>query len=147
MKKKYFAALLAAALILLTTAFAAGNSDERIVRELVKTRTETLSSFYDGGMLKDEAREIISELETGDLKDLDLENIELYFQTDIDRINEAELISVVITEATEDLIRADVRMRWDVETVSGSDSFLCEYDVICVRDAVSYTHLTLPTIA
>lgn len=134
MKKKYFAALLAAALILLTTAFAAGNSDERIVRELVKTRTETLSSFYDGGMLKDEAKEIISELETGDLKDLDLENIELYFQTDIDRINEAELISVVITEATEDLIRADVRMRWDVETVSGSDSFLCEYDVICVRE-------------
>lgn len=134
MKKKYFAALLAAALILLTTAFAAGNSDERIVRELVKTRAETLSSFYDGGMLKDEAREIISELETGDLKDLDLENIELYFQTDIDRINEAELISVVITEATEDLIRADVRMRWDVETVNGSDSFLCEYDVICVRE-------------
>ena len=82
------------AAVLMTTAFALAGSEEKIVEDLINERTTTLNSYYDGGMQREEAREKIREIETGNLMEQDLENIDLYFQTDIDRIKEFELLSV-----------------------------------------------------
>ena len=133
MKRKHIAVTaVVIAAVLMTTAFALAGSEEKIVEDLINERTTTLNSYYDGGMQREEAREKIREIETGNLMEQDLENIDLYFQTDIDRIKEFELLSVKITESSEDMICADVYIKWDVETVTGNDSFMCDYSVICV---------------
>ena len=135
MKRKHIAVTaVVIAAVLMTTAFALAGSEEKIVEDLINERTTTLNSYYDGGMQREEAREKIREIETGNLMEQDLENIDLYFQTDIDRIKEFELLSVKITESSEDMICADVYIKWDVETVTGNDSFMCDYSVICVKE-------------
>ena len=139
MKRKYFAAAaIVIAAVLMTTAFAMAGSDEKIVEDLINKRTATLSDYYDGDMQREEARQIISDIETGTLMEQDLDNIDRYFQTDIDRIKEFDLVSVKITEADEDMICADVNIKWDVETVTGNDSFMCDYDVILVKEGEAY---------
>jgi len=124
--------------VLLTTVFATADSDEKIVSNLINERTVTLSSYYDGDMKKEEAVEIIKKIEADNLMEQDLDNIDRYFQTDIDRIKEFELQNITITESDEDMICADVSIKWDVETVSGSDSFICDYDVICSKEGDKY---------
>lgn len=139
MKRKHIAVTaVVIAAVLMTTAFALAGSEEKIVEDLINERTTTLNSYYDGGMQREEAREKIREIETGNLMEQDLENIDLYFQTDIDRIKEFELLSVKITESSEDMICADVYIKWDVETVTGNDSFMCGYSVICVKEGEDY---------
>ena len=139
MKRKHIAGTaVVIAAVLMTTAFALAGSEEKIVEDLINERTTTLNSYYDGGMQREEAREKIREIETGNLMEQDLENIDLYFQTDIDRIKEFELLSVKITESSEDMICADVYIKWDVETVTGNDSFMCDYSVICVKEGEDY---------
>lgn len=139
MKRKYFAAAaIVIAAVLTTTAFAMAGSDEKIVEDLINKRTVTLNDYYDGDMQREEARQIISDIETGTLMEQDLDNIDRYFQTDIDRIKEFDLVSVKITEADEDMICADVNIKWDVETVTGNDSFMCDYDVILVKEGEAY---------
>ena len=138
-KKKYAIIIsIAAVIVLMTTVLAMAGSDEKIVRDLIDERTVTLNNYYDGDMKKEEAREKIKKLETGNLMEQDLENIDLYFQTDIDRINEFEITSVKITHEDEDMICADVCIKWDVDTVTGSDSFICDYSVICVKEGNGY---------
>ena len=139
MKRKHIAVTaVVIAAVLMTTAFALAGSEEKIVEDLINERTTTLNSYYDGGMQREEAREKIREIETGNLMEQDLENIDLYFQTDIDRIKEFELLSVKITESSEDMICADVYIKWDVETVTGNDSFMCDYSVISVKEGEDY---------
>lgn len=138
-KKKYAIIIsIAAVIVLMTTVLAMAGSDEKIVRDLIDERTVTLNNYYDGDMKKEEAREKIKKLETDNLMEQDLENIDLYFQTDIDRINEFEITSVKITHEDEDMICADVYIKWDVDTVTGSDSFICDYSVICVKEGNGY---------
>ena len=138
-KKKYAIIIsIAAVIVLMTTVLAMAGSDEKIVRDLIDERTVTLNNYYDGDMKKEAAREKIKKLETGNLMEQDLENIDLYFQTDIDRINEFEITSVKITHEDEDMICADVYTKWDVDTVTGSDSFICDYSVICVKEGNGY---------
>mgnify|MGYP003369899776 CR=1 FL=1 len=139
MKKKHIAvtAVMIAA-VLAATAFAMAGSDEKIVKDLINERTVTLNGYYDGSMQREEAGERIRKIETGNLMEQDLENIDLYFQTDIDRINEFELMNVDITESSEDMICAEVYIRWDVDTVTGKDSFMCDYEVICVKEGNDY---------
>ena len=120
-KKKYAIIIsIAAVIVLMTTVLAMAGSDEKIVRDLIDERTVTLNNYYDGDMKKEEAREKIKKLETGN------------------RINEFEITSVKITHEDEDMICADVYIKWDVDTVTGSDSFICDYSVICVKEGNGY---------
>ncbi|MCI8348047.1 MAG: hypothetical protein HFE74_01260 [Firmicutes bacterium] len=139
MKRKHIVvAVLVIIAILFTTVFAMAGSDEKIVRDLINERTETLNNYYDGSLQREEAASVIRKIETGNLMEQDLDNIDRYFQTDIDRIKEFELINIDITESSDEMICADIYIRWDVETLTGNDSFMCDYNIICIKEGETY---------
>lgn len=138
MKKRYIAAAIAIVAILFAAVIAAAGSEEKIVRDLIINRTETLNGYYDGDMKREDAIASIRELETGNLMQQDIDNIDRYFQTDIDRINSFEIMSIKITESESDMICATVYMKWDIETVTGNDSFMCDYSIICIKEEKYY---------
>ena len=125
--------------IMMATAFATADSNEKTVRTLINQRTETLRSYYDGKLEKSEAESIIREMESGNLLEQDLDNIEAYFQTDIDRVKDYSISAVNITYADGDMICAEVFMEWEVESVdSENSSFLCQYSAICQKEKNIY---------
>ena len=85
-----------------------------------------------------EAEKTIREIESGQLMIQDLDNLERYFQTDIDQVEGFDIKSVKITDVDDELICATVFIKWDVETVTGSDSFLCDYSIIAKKEKNSY---------
>ena len=75
-------------LIALSSVFASARTDEDIIRELVSLRTDTLSGFYAGEIDREDAIKIINSIEGDHLLKEDLQNIDLYFQTDIEQVKE-----------------------------------------------------------
>lgn len=64
----------------------------------------------------------------------DLQNIELYFQTDIEQVREYSITSIDIEEADEDIIYGYVTIKWKVEGIDGKEEFLYEYSIICSKE-------------
>ena len=139
MKKKAIIGGIVACFILVTsTALALPGTEERIIRDLITVRNETLSEFYDGGLSIEEAQETIRRIEGDMLMVTDLDNLKRYFQTDIDQVDDFKIININVTKADEDLICAEVSIKWDVKTIHGSDSYLCDYSVIAKKEKNSY---------
>ena len=139
MKKKAIIGGIVACFILVTTsALAMPTSEERIVKDLITLRNETLSEFYDGGLSAEDAEKVIRQTETGLLMAQDLDNLERYFQTDIDQVQSFEIKSIDVTKADDDMICAQVFIKWEVETIHGSDYYLCDYSVIAKKEKNSY---------
>lgn len=137
-KKAIIGGIVACFILVTTTAIAMPTSEERIIEDLITTRNETLSEFYDGGLSIEEAGKTIKEIESGLLMEQDLDNLERYFQTDIDQVDGFEIKNIEVTKSDEDMICATVFIKWDIETVTGSDSFLCDYSVIVKKEKNSY---------
>ena len=125
-------------LIALSGVFAAGRSDADIVKELITVRTDTLSGFYAGEIERKDAMETINSIEGDHLLKEDLQNIDLYFRTDIEQVKEYSFEKITVTEAEDEMICADVTMKWKAEGLDGEESFTVTYDVICEKDGDSY---------
>lgn len=155
MDRKYIGVFVAVCIvIMLTTVFATADSSEKVVRTLIDRRTETLNLYYQGDMSREEATALIKEIESGNLMEKDLKNMEDYFQTDIERVKDYKISSVEITHEDEGMICADVSMQWKVENVEAIaldeevttaegkrekiDAFLCKYSVICQKEGDAY---------
>lgn len=137
-KKAIIGGFLACFILVTTTAMAMPDTEERVIRELITVRNETLSDFYDGGLPIEEAEETIRRIEGDMLMVTDLDNLERYFQTDIDQVQDFKIINIDVTKADEDMICADVSIKWDVEMITGTDSFICDYSVIAKKEKNSY---------
>ena len=121
-------------MVIFCTAIASAGGEEAVVRELICRRTDTLSGFYAGEIDKKEAVETIQSIESGHLMEEDLQNIELYFQTDIEQVREYFITSIDIEEADEDIIYGYVTIKWKVEGIAGKEEFLYEYSIICSKE-------------
>ncbi len=91
-------------LIALSSVFASARTDEDIIRELVSLRTDTLSGFYAGEIDREDAIKIINSIEGDHLLKEDLQNIDLYFQTDIEQVKEYSFEKISVTKSEEDMI-------------------------------------------
>ena len=125
-------------LIALSSVFASARTDEDIIRELVSLRTDTLSGFYAGEIDREDAIKIINSIEGDHLLKEDLQNIDLYFQTDIEQVKEYSFEKISVTKSEEDMICADVTMEWEAEGIDGTDNVTVTYNVICQKDKESY---------
>ena len=122
----------------LATALAAGDSQEAIIRDLISQRTDTMAGFYAGEIGRDEAIETISYMETDLLMQADIENIDRYFRTDIEQVKKYQFEHIRITDSHEDMICADVTIRWEAEGLDGREEFYHTYQVICVKEDNRY---------
>ncbi len=114
--------------------FASSFGEKETVKELISLRTDILGRFYGGEIEKDDAVEMIKKIESGHLLKEDLQNIDLYFQTDIEQVRGYSFEDIIIRQSDEDMICADVTMKWDSEGIAGSETFSATYNVICYKD-------------
>lgn len=119
-------------------AFASSLSEKETVKDLIKVRTDTLSGFYAGKIEKEDAVEIINNIESDHLLKEDLQNIDLYFQTDIEQVKEYSFKNIKITDSDDYMICADVTMEWEAEGIDGEEVFSVTYDVICQKDGNNF---------
>lgn len=139
MKKRRLVCIAAVSLIVIfTTAFAIAGSEEAIVKSLICQRTDTLSGFYAGEIDREYAVEKIKSIETSHLMEEDLQNIDLYFRTDIEQVKKYSITRIDITQSDEDMICADVSIRWQSEGIQGKEEFNCNYSVICCKEENAY---------
>ncbi len=125
--------------VLGVTAYSLSGSDEAIVDNLICQRTDTLNDFYGGRLGKAETVEIIERIETEHQKEEDLQNINLYFQTDIEQVQAYEIEDIDITYTDEDMICANVTMGWILgELDENEDEIEVSYSVICKREENMY---------
>lgn len=137
-KKAIIGGILACFILVTTTALAMPTSEERIIKELITIRNETLSEFYDGGLSIEAAEKTIRQIEAEQLLEQDVDNLKRYFQTDIDQVEGFEIKSIDVTKADDDMICADVSIKWEVDTVTGPESFIADYSIIAKKEKNSY---------
>ena len=117
--------------LIVTTVFATANSQERIVEDLICQRTDTLGLYYAGKVNKEDTITKISKITTDHLRDYDLENLEKYFQCDLQ-----QLVDYKISEIN--VICALVTIDWQAEGLKGRDDFSHTYSVICKKEENFY---------
>lgn len=137
-KKGRLSILTACAVIVMATTFASAESDEEIVRSLICHRTDVLADFYSGEIDKDQVIDALKSSETGDLLEEDLNNIYLFFRTDVEQVKDYEITDVTITESDEKIICAEASVMWESVGLSGEEKFLCTYSVICSKENNEY---------
>lgn len=129
-------ALLAAVLLSMGifTVNTAACSEEAIVENLICRRTDALSLYYAGEVNKEKTMETINTVTTDFLRDEDLENLEKYFQCDLEQVLDYEIEDIDITYSDDDVICAFVTINWKSEGVKGRDDFSHTYSVICEKE-------------
>lgn len=139
MKKRIGVIILAiCSVMVLGTALAQGDSQEAIVRDLITQRTDTLAGFYAGDIDQDAAIETIEYMETDLQKKMDIENIDKYFRTDIEQVKKYEFERIHVTFSDDEMICADVTIRWEAEGLMGKEDFSHTYEVICIKEDNRY---------
>lgn len=103
------------------------------IGQLVLKRAETMNEYYIGELEYIHAEEILRDFETGDLLEDDLMNLKGWEHTDIDTVNDAEIIQVTLTEETPDFLSASVTVSWNVSGLDGHDIFEATYETICEK--------------
>lgn len=137
-KRGYILTASVCMLIAVSSIFASARSEEEILKDIISARTDILNDFYSGRIEKEEAIERITAIEGDNLLQEDIENIEKYFRTDIERIKKYSFKNIVVTKSKENMICADVTMTWDTEGTGGEESYESMYDVICYKEEKSY---------
>ena len=136
--KKIVTVIAIAICVFFTTSFAVKDANEDVVESLVCQRTDVLSSYYAGHEGKEETISIIEKIETGLLKKNDLENIEIYFQTDIDQVKGYTIKDIDITYEDDEMICANITIEWESESIMGKEKFINCYSVICEKKDNTY---------
>ena len=137
-KRGYILTASVCMLIAVSSIFASARSDEEILMDIISDRTDILNEFYSGRIEKDEAIERITAIEAENLLQDDIENIEKYFRTDIERIKSYSFKNIAVTKSKENMICADVTMLWDTEGAGEEESYESTYNVICYKEEKNY---------
>ena len=110
--------------------------DEKVMEEigqLVLKRAETMNDYYIGELEYIHAEEILRDFETGDLLEDDLENLKVWEHTDIDTVNDAEIVQVTLVEDNPDFLSASVIVSWNVSGLDGDAIFESTYETKCEK--------------
>ena len=103
------------------------------IGQLVVKRAETMNDYYTGELEYIHAEEILREFETGDLLEDDLYNLNAWVNTDIDAVNEASVLQVIMTGEGENYLSARVSVSWNVSGLNGNEVFEEEYETVCEK--------------
>ncbi|MBR4862858.1 MAG: hypothetical protein IKU09_11735 [Firmicutes bacterium] len=103
------------------------------IGQLVLKRAETMNDYYIGELEYMHAEEILRDFETGDLLEEDLMNLMAWEHTDIDTVNDAEIIQVTLIEDTPEYLSANVTVSWNVSGLDGNTSFESTYETMCEK--------------
>ncbi len=123
-------------LMLLMDAGADAVYEEKIMDEigkLVVKRAEIMNDYYAGELEYIHAEEILRDIESGDLLEDDLANLNAWLHTDIDTVNDAEIIQVTLTEESPEHVSASVVVSWNVSGLDGNDVFEGTYETMCEK--------------
>ena len=110
--------------------------DEKVVEQigqLVLKRAETMNDYYIGELEYIHAEEILRDFETGDLLEDDLENLKIWEHTDIDTVNDVEIVQVTLMEDNPDFLTASVIVSWNVSGLDGDAVFESTYETKCEK--------------
>ena len=110
--------------------------DEKVMEQigqLVLKRAETMNDYYIGELEYIHAEEILRDFETGDLLEDDLENLKAWEHTDIDTVNDAEIVQVTLMEDNPDFLSASIIVSWNVSGLDGNTDFKNNYVTICEK--------------
>ena len=110
--------------------------DEKIMEQigqLVLKRAETMNDYYIGELEYIHAEEILRDFETGGLLEDDLMNLKAWEHTDIDTVNDAEIVQVTLTEENPDFLSASVIVSWNVSGLDGNTVFESTYETMCEK--------------
>ena len=138
MIKKGYILFITLAVVIMASVHANANSSERIVEDLICKRIDTLNMYYTGQIEALETKEIIEDITAGFLRDADINNIDTYFQTEIEPIKRYDITKIDITKEDETMICAYVTIEWEAESLKGEDNFTHIYSVICENEKKSY---------
>ncbi len=110
--------------------------EEKVMEEigqLVLKRAETMNDYYIGELEYIHAEEILRDFETGDLLEDDLENLKIWEHTDIDTVNDVEIVQVTLVEDNPDFLSASVIVSWNVSGLDGDADFKSTYKTKCEK--------------
>lgn len=112
-------------------------SEEKTLNQigaLVTARAETMNSYYAGELEYIHAEEILREIEVGALLENDLISLKTWQNTDIDMVDEVDILQVVLLEEEPEYLSASVAVRWNVSGINGSEVFDTTYETVCEKN-------------
>ena len=124
--------------VLITTVIASANSSEKIVEDLICQRTDVLSLYYAGELNKKDTIEKIKEITTSHLRQSDIENLEKYFQCDLEQVRGYKIRDIKVTYSDKDVICANATIDWAAEGFKVADNFVHTYSIICEKEENLY---------
>ena len=74
------------------------------------------------------------EIEVGALLENDLISLKTWQNTDIDMVDEVDILQVVLLEEEPEYLSASVAVRWNVSGINGSEVFDTTYETVCEKN-------------
>ena len=104
------------------------------VGALVVKRAETMNDYYTGELEYIHAEEILRDVETGKLLEDDLKNLTAWESTDIDQVDQVEILEVILLEDRGEELSAQVIVNWNVSGLNGAEEFQVTYETVCEKN-------------
>ena len=71
-------------------------------------------------------------------EDIDIENLEKYFQCDLEQVRGYKIRDIKVTYSDKDVICANATIDWAAEGLKGADNFVHTYSIICEKEENLY---------
>ena len=121
--KKYHLKWLALAAVCCIAAFilmgAARDPQQQMVENLLKTRTDVMENVLFGKITYEEGKEQLKEIEGETLYRKDLQSLQQYEATDLDRVLDMEILSFVRKSDLYGIMTFATELRWTCEGYEG----------------------------
>ena len=116
----------------------AESHDQNIIRHLIKTRIDAMNQFYASEVSYMEASAELRRVEAGHLLEEDSTNLRRYFRTDIEEIQTYTISRIELKDHTDNLLSAEVDIRWNVTGLDGPEMFENTYFAMCEKDGEKF---------
>ena len=137
-------AAVAFAIVFLSFSFVSGSGSDVIVENLVCQRVKILDDFFDGKSTFSEASDSISAIESGNLLREDINMMQDFFRTDIEKVLDFKVKEIKITYEDDEIICAAVSIEWQIERLipnnfsDSTEKIISSYSIIVEKYENSY---------
>ena len=112
--------------------------NQNIVRQLITVRIDAMNQFYASEVSYMEASAELRRVEAGHLLEEESTNLRRYFRTDIEEIQTYTISRIELKDHTDNLLSAEVDIRWNVTGLDGPEMFENTYFAMCEKDGEKF---------
>lgn len=120
------------------TSMSYNETGKELVEDAIYERQDAMRMYFASEIDYWEAAAMLEKVEAGNLLEKDKQYLKDYFRTDIEKVEECEILNTELTLMSSDLVCATVEILWETEGLEGTEETSAFYSIILENQGDSF---------